>query len=181
MTADTGRILHELPGRLRIRVRAEDDTRAMLHRLADLDGVERIRLNRAAGSLRLDFDPRRLSRDALLARLAPPAATRACPAPPAPDARPVVRSLLGLLITPQLPPPLRLAVRSTRAAIRVTRGLDALLHQGAGVDVLHAIAVCHLLSRGRLDLVGRLGLLVSLGRYLTARRLYLADGRDHHD
>lgn len=179
MTAGIGRILHQLPGRLRIQITGLDEGRASLtaalHQLADLDGIERVRLNPAAASLTVDFDPRRLSREGLLARLATATAAQSRAARPPPDIRPVVRSALGLVITPRLPPPLRFALRSTRAAIRVSRGLTALLHQGSGTDVLHAIAVYQLVSRQRLDLVGRLEFLVALGRYLTARRLYPND------
>lgn len=62
--------IHHVPGRLRVRSTAfrcqPGNARTVQQRLNTMDGVKEVKLNAAAGSLTIHYDPQRLTHKALL-------------------------------------------------------------------------------------------------------------------
>jgi len=182
MTPVSCHILHELPGRLRLRVpalAAAGVGEPLRYWLESLDGVLDVRLNRAARSLAVDFDPRRLPRERLLARLADfrpgePSEPHSEPADE-PSVTPLVRNVLTLLLLPLLPRPAQHVATYLNIGAKLIKGADTLIHEGVKVEVLDALAVGLSASRGKLYTANITDLLLTLGEYLEERTQQQSD------
>jgi manganese/zinc-transporting P-type ATPase C len=182
MTSVSCHILHELPGRLRLRVPALATAgvgEPLRYRLESLDGVLDVHLNRAARSLAVDFDPRRLPRERLLAQIADfrPAESLEPHHAPAdePSVTPLVRNVLTLLLLPLLPRPAQHVATYLNIGAKLIKGADTLIHEGVKVEVLDALAVGLSASRGKLYTANITDLLLTLGEYLEERTQQQSD------
>ncbi|GAB1394456.1 heavy metal translocating P-type ATPase [Rhodocyclaceae bacterium] len=164
---------HRLPGRVRFRYRAWHEraleARAIVRAVENLHGVREARINAAARSLIVFFDPAATDADHLLTVL------RALPAPaavpPAPngadkDLTTVVASAALLLGTHVLPPPLRLPATLTAALPLYREAAADLCSEGINSHVLEALAVA--ISTGSQDYVAANTtiFMLALGEYL---------------
>jgi manganese/zinc-transporting P-type ATPase C len=179
MTPDTYRILHDIPGRLRLRIPEAVCSRAKAAELrawtAAFPGVETVRVNASAATMIVAYDRDRVASRSLMTRISslnpdrsdPPMAIHAT----APDIVPVVRSLLNMLLVPHLPGPLQRSLIAANLATRLSHGIEALAHQGPVVDVIDSLVAATASARGRPDVASRTGLLVSITRYLYQCRV----------
>ncbi|MCF1181865.1 heavy metal translocating P-type ATPase [Marichromatium gracile] len=177
------RIVHQLPGRLRLRLPAlgapgyAPDTLELW--LDALPEVREVRTGVATGSLVIEFTPTPEARARVIERLrayVPHVGHDALPVSAGePDSglAPVATSLLALALLPLLPPGWRLALAVTSAAPTLARGVDTLVNEGVKVEVLDAVAVGLSAARGEVYAATVTDLLLRLGAYLeerTARR-----------
>lgn len=175
-------ILHELPGRLRLRVPALAGAgvgEPLRYWLDALDGVEDVRINRAARSLVIDYDPRRLAQAQLLARFdafAPPTgSSRIHPELDEPPITPLVRNVLTIMLLPLLPRPAQHVVTLLNIGSKLIKGADTLIQEGVKVEVLDALAVGLSASRGKLYTANITDFLLTLGEYLEERTQQQSD------
>lgn len=166
-------ILHEIPGRVRLRVTGRGGE-AVVAVLAGQPGVLRVRLNPGARSLVLDYAPAPHRRDRLLAKVTEALSERyrrSHGVHPAPDPHQVIRGVLDRLVLPLLPPAPRQALAIARTGLSYARGVRAALQDGERADILHALVLSRLVAMGRMDLAAHLSLLMAVSRYLHALRL----------
>ncbi|AFL73345.1 heavy metal translocating P-type ATPase [Thiocystis violascens] len=182
MTPISYRLLHALPGRLRLRVPALSEVgvgESLRYWLDAQDGVEDVRINRAARSLVVDYDPRQLAQARLLAWLdafGPRAgASQMRDAPDDPSIAPLVRNVLTLLLLPLLPRPAQHVATYLNIGSKLLKGADTLIHEGVKVEVLDALAVGLSASRGKLYTANITDLLLTLGEYLEERTQQQSD------
>lgn len=170
-------IVHELPGRLRLRIPwlgAPGYSGAELEDwLEQVPGVHQAHAGLGARSLVVEFEPGAERRAQLLARLAAYV--------PDADAAPVVAgeqdrgivplatSLATLALLPFLPPAWRIALTFVNLAPTLGRGLHALVNEGVKVEVLDALAVGLSAARGELYAATITDLLLGLGSYMERR------------
>ncbi len=170
-------ILHELPGRLRLRVPAlgqpgfaASSVEAWFDHIA---GVEGVRVNGPARSLVVDYRPDRVSRAELLRRLEAykPPVTSGAAALDITDAEvtPLARAILTLVILPFLPRPAQHVATLINIGGTLLKGLDTLIHRGIKVEVLDAVAVGLSAGRGKLYTANVTDLLLTTGTYLEQR------------
>lgn len=172
----TYRLLHALPGRLRLRmpILAEGAiAQSLRHWIEAAEGVDEVRINARALSLVIHYDASELSAEALLERLQlfRPATDLAL-APPVsddPSIAPLARNLLTLLLLPVLPRPAQYLVTLLNIGSKLAKGADTLIHEGVKVEVLDALAVGLSASRGKLYTANITDLLLTLGEYLEER------------
>jgi heavy metal translocating P-type ATPase len=169
------RIVHELPGRLRLRLPWLAHPRFALadfeDELMSLDGVEQVRANPAARSLRVEYDGRSEVRRAVLewlSGLSPQAFLRPDGAEPSrhPDLSPLVASSLALLSLPLLPAPLRALVTVAAISPTLYKGFATLTKRGVKVEVLDALAVGIAAGQGGFFTANLTHLLLETGQYL---------------
>lgn len=184
MTTKTLRIVHELPGRLRLRLArlahpcfapAEFETG-----LSALEGVKEVRANVRACSLVVVYEGGTPVRTTLLRWLAdlPPDAflPGGRPAPSLhPDRVPLIAASLALLSLPLLPAPFRALVTLASVSPTLVKGLKTLWNRGIKVEVLDALAVGIAASQGAFFTANATHVLIKTGEYLEAR----AEGQAH--
>lgn len=169
------RIVHEQPGRLRLRGRALAhpclDLAYLQALLEALPAVESARINHKARSLIVHFDGGARTRQRLLELLADlpldayrPDAVRE----QAPDPFRVVVSVLLAVATPLLPLPARRLVSWALALPTLGKGLDTLVSDGVRIEVLDASAKLLSLLRGDYFTANAIGALLDLGEYVEA-------------
>lgn len=172
------RIIHELPGRIRLQLARLAHPRFAVAefeaRITDLDGVRTVRTNRQACSLVVTYDGRAEVRAGLLqwlAALPPDAFRQGCdPEPSArPDRTPLVVSSLALLSLPLLPAPLKVLVTLASISPTVVKGIRTLLNRGVKMEVLDALAVSIAAGQGGFFTANATHLLIQSGAYLEAR------------
>ncbi|WP_207143837.1 heavy metal translocating P-type ATPase [Thiococcus pfennigii] len=171
------RIVHEVPGRLRLRVpvigRPGFEATPLEAWMEHLAGVEVVRVNSLARSLVVEYDPARRSTTDLLRRLeayrpvlvAKPLAREGADA----EFAPLVSALATLLVLPFLPRPAQRILTLINVGGTLARGLDTLVRRGIRVEVLDALAVGLAASRGRLYTANVTSLLLTTGNYLERR------------
>jgi cation transport ATPase len=182
---NTGAVLHETPGRLRLRLAPGVDPVEARVRFEQLDGVHRVRASAAARSVTLRYDGRRATRNAIL-KLLPTLRARAARAHRAPrkdlparrgETLPVEASALGAALTPLLPAGVRpaaalgLVAAKALAAQRkgaepIATALDALA-LGSTALTGHPLAATTSILLGALAERRRDGLLVETDRLLS--------------
>ncbi|MFD2110368.1 heavy metal translocating P-type ATPase [Thiorhodococcus fuscus] len=177
------RILHELPGRMRVRVQPTvcgGLTETLRSWLEMLDGVEEARVNVRACTLVIQFDPQQISRERVLDRLTafrPRSTTEhdLTPEPDDPAITPLVRSVLTLVLLPLLPSSAQRVVTFLNIGAKLLKGADTLINQGVKIEVLDALAVGLSASRGKLYTANVTDFLLTLGEYFEVRTQQQSD------
>jgi heavy metal translocating P-type ATPase len=168
------RVVHELPGRLRIHLDLPqrtpvDRTQVEVH-LHDLAGVSKVSFTPRTGSLLVHHDGRPATRAALLERLAAaPVPGRLRPRPATElerKKRTVVRSGTLLLLRPLIPPPVRPLLAVAGALPIIRKGAAAAAARKLNVDVLDASAVGAALATRDFFTASIITFLLKLGDYL---------------
>ncbi|MCU0734539.1 MAG: heavy metal translocating P-type ATPase [Methylotetracoccus sp.] len=150
-------VVHELPGRVRLRVRwlcVCRDAKALETAISALSGSRRVRLNVYASSILAEYDEGSEFRAELFKLIAgwspaaaPTEASIAAPAPvsgaavPNPHRVPLLLSCLATLAVPFLPMPVKVLVTVSNIGGTVLKGLQTLGRRGLKIEVLDAIAV----------------------------------------
>lgn len=178
------RIVHELPGRLRLRLprlgapgQGPGDLEAWMEALPGVLGVQAVRASR---SLIVEFDPLTANREAVLQRLGDyrepePDETLDTGEESESELAPLAASVLTLALLPLLPPPLKLGLTALKAGPTLARGLDTLVNAGVKVEVLDALAIGLSAARGEVYAATVTGLLLELGAYLERRTVRQSD------
>ncbi len=153
-TPEAPEILHELPGRLRVRpakaALADGDLGRLAAALRSVPGHVSVRANAGAGCLVIDHDGRAATRATLIDRLSRPG--RPAPAGAAdPEGAPggggdlsparmafAAAAALGVLVLPRR---LRLPVTLASIAPTLGTGVDTLVRRGVKIEVLDALSI----------------------------------------
>jgi Cu2+-exporting ATPase len=167
-------IVHELPGRLRIRcprlLFRGSDPLYIQAIVENISGVERVRINRHAASVIVNYDTAEATRTAVLAglRTLPPESFRYYF-----DKRGKAADLLDLValggmvfVLRLLPPSLQGAISLLIGLPTLLEGIDTLLNPGIKVEVLDAGAVGFSLLRRDYFTANMIVFLLSVGEYL---------------
>jgi heavy metal translocating P-type ATPase len=170
-------LVHEVPGRLRLRVPALREPAldaAYLESWMDaVAGVRQARVNRAASSLTLEYQGGAATRAVLLKRLAAFAPDGLSPLNDGDDREaevaPMVNSVLGLAALPFLTPPMQRLLTFVNQGGTLAKGADTLIRRGVRVEVLDALAVGLAAARGQVYTATITGFLLALGEYLERR------------
>ncbi|WP_343043860.1 heavy metal translocating P-type ATPase [Marichromatium bheemlicum] len=178
-------IVHQLPGRLRLRLPALGAPgcrpEAFECWFEALPEVREVRAALATKSLVIVFTPTTEARLRVLERLrayVPHVAEVSQPLPeaaPESGLAPVATSLLALALLPLLPASWRLGVALASAAPTLARGVDTLVNEGVKVEVLDAVAVGLSAARGEVYAATVTDLLLRLGAYLEERTAHRSD------
>jgi heavy metal translocating P-type ATPase len=167
------RVVHELPGRLRIRCPEFHDpsfdpayTDAVLN---NLPGVDRVRFNPGAGTVVVGYNGTHTCRRDILACLESLPAEACHPLPvrrPLPDPVGVAAKAVFSLLTPALPRRIRGIFSWAMGLPVMVRGMETLLSKGIKVEVLDAAAVGFSLARHQFFTANAIVALLALGEYL---------------
>jgi len=171
------RVVHEVPGRLRLRVPALRnlglDATYLESWMDALAPVRQARANRAAASLTLEYQGGSGARSAILDRLAqfPQGSLPSQREGEDRDAEiaPMVTSVLGLAALPWLTPPTQKLLTFVNQGGTLMKGADTLIRRGIKVEVLDALAVGLAAARGEVYTATITGFLLALGEYLERR------------
>lgn len=178
MTAKQGvsgrvRVLHQTPGRLRLRYpRASDpalDAEYLQASLSALPGVRRVRINTRAASVVVRYDGRERTKNRLLATLQSIPEEAFLPhLNPNRGVDPANLVSLGLftLLSPLLPRKLNTLLSWLVATPVMLSGVEALVNRGLKVELLDASAVAVNLLRRDYFTANAIVTLLALGRYL---------------
>jgi manganese/zinc-transporting P-type ATPase C len=171
------RIVHELPGRLRLRIPAlgapgfdPDDLEDWMDPL----GVVHVaRANRGARTLVVVYRETSGARDAVLRRLES-YSPRIEPGlivgePRDAEIAPMVTTALTIAILPFLSRPLQVALTVANVASTLGTGAETLIRKGIKVEVLDALAIGLSAARGELYTANITDFLLSLGNFLERR------------
>ncbi|MDW8319580.1 MAG: heavy metal translocating P-type ATPase [Anaerolineae bacterium] len=167
-------VLHETASRLRVRLPAlwsgEIRPAWLESWLETLPGVRDVRINRKAASVVVAFDPGRIGRGEVLARLA---AFRPSEAPVSgayertvAEVAPMVTSSLTLASLPWLDGRARRWLTLANVSPLLARGLATLIARGVRVEVLDALAVGLAAWKGEVYTANLTAFLLALGEYL---------------
>lgn len=138
------RIAHELPRRIRLRLKASSDHLARAtEALRNLPGVREARLNPTGGSIAVDYDGSPDLRACILEVAARPPVVAVAPFTPPPGGDGVKLALAAGSVAAALalPPGPAAAVTAVNVARPVMEGLHAALTAGLKVEVLDALVV----------------------------------------
>lgn len=170
-------LVHEVPGRLRLRVpalRGLGLDAAYLESWMDaLASIRQARANRAAASLTLEYQGGPAARTVILERLAQFPHGSLPPLGQGEDREaeiaPMTTSLLGLAALPWLTPPTQKLLTFVNQGGTLMKGADTLIRRGIRVEVLDALAVGLAAARGEVYTATITGFLLALGEYLERR------------
>ncbi|MDZ7752789.1 MAG: HAD-IC family P-type ATPase [Gammaproteobacteria bacterium] len=170
-------VVHEVPGRLRLRVpllaEPSTDPRLLETWMETVPGVERVRVNRGARSLVVEYPPHLDLTATIRARLAAYGPPEAPATPPGRGSEagmaPILGAATSLLLLPFLPPPAQRLLTFATVGSTLARGADTLVHRGVKVEVLDALAVGLSAARGQVYTATITDLLLALGEYLEQR------------
>jgi cation-transporting P-type ATPase C len=177
MSAPTYSVVHEVPGRLRLRVPAlaqpQTDPAYLEAWLEAVHRVERVRINRAACSLVVEYGGDDRVRQAILTRLET-FSDQAAPDQPSgetleAEVAPMVTSAASLVVLPFLPPAAQKLLTLAVVGSTLVKGADTLINRGIKVEVLDALAVGLSAARGEVYTATITGFLLALGEYLEHR------------
>ena len=176
-------VVHELPGRLRLRLPVLADPRVSAGQLeAWLDAVDvvrHVRVNRVARSVVVEYRAGGDAREAVLHRLDRFRVEAGGEPPAAFDGEAGVVGLVTALATLALLPILPAAGKRmlTLLAIGPTlaRGADAFIHGGIRTETLDALAVGLSAARGEFYTAALTGSMLALGEYLEERTARQSD------
>lgn len=167
------RVLHEIPGRMRLRyARAADpalDREYLRAMLLAMPGVREVRVNSNAASIVIHYDGEEKTRQSCLHLLNHiPRETYLSQLEPAREVEPARLVSLGLLtlLGPLLPRPAAALLSLAAAAPTLWAGLETLIKRGLKVEILDACAVGISLWRGDYFTANAIVTLLALGRYL---------------
>ncbi|MBK1646008.1 heavy metal translocating P-type ATPase [Thiocapsa imhoffii] len=167
-------ILHELPGRIRLRIPAlgapgstPDDLEDWMDTLSE---VSHTRANQVARTLVVHYDKTPGARERILRRLQgyspPPEGGLRTGVTREPEITPMVISALTILALPWLSRPLQIALTGANIASTIGRGTETLIREGIKVEVLDALAIGLSAARGELYTANLTDFLLSLGHFL---------------
>jgi manganese/zinc-transporting P-type ATPase C len=167
-------VLHETRSRLRVRLPAlahKGCKPAWLESwLESQQGVKDVRINRKAASVVVAFNPERLSRDDVLARLAAfrPDQAPALDAAPSVSGEmaPMVTSAATLATVPFLQPPMARLLTLANVSPILLKGAGTLATQGIKMEVLDALAVGLAAVKGEVYTANITAFLLGLGEFL---------------
>ena len=177
MQAQPYSLVHEVPGRLRLRVpalaRRDTDVAHLEAWLEEVRGVESVRTNRAARCVVVEHAADAGVRDEVLRRLGR-FSPEDLPGPPADTAvraevAPLLKDALTLVLLPLLPPLAQRLLTFATVGTTLAKGLDTLIRSGIKVEVLDALAVGLSAARGKVYTATTTDFLLSLGEYLEGR------------
>ncbi|MBK1647197.1 heavy metal translocating P-type ATPase [Rhabdochromatium marinum] len=171
-------LIHELPGRLRLRVPALNQPECpagMLERWMETSPVIRsVRVNPRAKAVILEYQGAAQERRTALHHLRE-ARFDTLPAldtdfyPPEDDLLPMVRGGLAMLALPLLPLPVRGLLTLLNVGPTLLHGLDTLVHRGLKMEVLDALAVGLAATGGQHQTANVTDFLLKLGEFLEHR------------
>ncbi len=171
------RIIHEVPGRLRLRIPAMGEPGCEAGALEDwIDAAaptEEVRANRAARALIIHYQGGAEARQSLLRRLER-FSTEPIPGYSEDGVReaeiaPMITTLFTLAALPFLTPPMRVVLTFANVGSTLAKGVDTLIHEGIKVEVLDALAVGLAAANGKLFTANLTDLLLDLGAFLERR------------
>jgi heavy metal translocating P-type ATPase len=167
------KIVHEMPGRIRVRSPFLGDpfldTRYLEAFLEAVPGVDRVRLNKPAICLVISYDDAPDTRLRILETLeSPPEEIRSkrFDISHPPDLTGTIRVAISLLLAPFLPMRLRTLLTWFTALPILSKGADAILNRGITVEVLDASAIAFTLLRRDYFSSIAITLLLTFGDYL---------------
>ncbi|WP_295885754.1 heavy metal translocating P-type ATPase [uncultured Thiohalocapsa sp.] len=177
------RIVHEVPGRIRLRIpalgRSGCEAAWMEAWMDAAAAVTEARANPVAGSLVLRYTGGAAAREALLHRLQAFTPERIdgladdCGREAA--AAPMVTTLLTLAALPFLTPPMQMLLTLVNLGSTLAKGAETLLRKGVKVEVLDAVAVGLAAASGKPYTANITDLLLDLGEYLEQRTARQSD------
>ncbi|CCG41785.1 heavy metal translocating P-type ATPase [Magnetospirillum molischianum] len=176
---DAVEVVHRVPGRVRLRYRSHGRpiaTAPLVRAVSELDGVTAARINPAARSLILSYDPAETGAEALrasVAALLPTVQPETAPAAAPKTSSGLGSSLMTLLMTPLLPAPLRLPVALAAALPLLRHGAEDYAENGVTSHGLEAMAVSISLARADYTAANTTTFMLALGEHLehsVARR-----------
>jgi len=169
-------VVHDLPGRIRLRAASSFDVRLhaeFLDLLPDrIPGVTDVRVSLRARSLIVRYDGSRGTRGALLRHIAgTPPSLRRRPLRTETADRSLRKTLIAgavLAAGPFLPPAVRGFLALAITAPTVIKGVEAVIEKGVCVEALDAIAMSIAVARGSFGTAAATMTLLHLGEYLEA-------------
>ncbi|MGV6872064.1 heavy metal translocating P-type ATPase [Pseudochelatococcus sp. B33] len=172
------RIVHELPGRLRLKLAETEDGLALAAAaVRDIPGVARVRINPGCGSLvvRYDGDPR--VRAWILADAAdpPPAAYPLVQPTPGTEGSQLALAGAALLASLALPREAVRVLTAANVAGTLVRGIRAAATEGLKVEVLDALAIGLPTLRGRFVTANFTRFLMELATYIESTTVERSD------
>jgi len=175
MRADNGlRLVHETPGRLRVRLPMLVDPLIDFSWfetwLESVRGVSSVRVNRHARSIVLEYDGQPATRDAMLTLLGGLRREQipngeSTPAEPA-ELAPMLATGLLILALPFFPPPMRRLLTFLNISGTLFKGVDTLIHRGVKIEALDATAIGLSAWRGEYLTANVTAFLMHLGEFL---------------
>lgn len=170
------RVVHALPGRLRLRIPAlgmpgfdPDDLEDWLD---PLGVVSDARVNCGARSLVVAYRDSAGAREAVLRRLesyAPRTLADTGGGSREAEIAPMVTAAVTIALLPFLSPPLKLALTVANVASTLGTGAETLIRKGIKVEVLDALAIGLSAARGELYTANITDFLLALGNFLERR------------
>lgn len=174
--------MHEVPGRIRLRMPLLADARLSAGQLeAWLDAVDvvrHVRINRVARSIVIDYRPGEDAREAVLDRLHRFRAELDGPAEEDDGDAGVVElvsAVMAMALIPVLPPAGKKALTLLAIGPTLARGTDALIRGGLRTEVLDGLAVGLSAARGEYVTAALTASMLGLGEYLEARTARQSD------
>jgi heavy metal translocating P-type ATPase len=175
-------ILHDLPGRLRLRLPAllhASFAASQLQAWMEADpGVLHVRINPAARSLIIEYDEESANRESILDRidrfrydsdlLEHSLEEEA-------EVLPLVTGIAALALVPFLPPTGKQILTLITAGPTLARGADAFLQEGIGTEVLDALAVGLSAARGEYYTASLTASMLALGEFMETRTARQSD------
>ncbi|WP_395698108.1 heavy metal translocating P-type ATPase [Methylocella sp.] len=169
------RVVHELPGRLRLRLPADHlaDATAALSRA---EGVRAARANPRCGSLAVVHDGRAPTRARILKIAAnPPPAPEPAPSPSPAEGAALALSVGAFLVALAAPRPLAALVTLANISRAILLGIEATLAHGMKVETLDALAVALPAARGDYATANFTRLLTTLAGYIESTTIERSD------
>ncbi|WP_322741732.1 heavy metal translocating P-type ATPase [Rhodocyclus tenuis] len=169
------RVVHRLPGRLRLRFKtrtgAAFQPRQVQLAIENLAGVVDARINPAAASLIVRFDPAKTDAETLCSAIRqlpvrPSPSARSTPAPAGEEMRALLISGGLLLGSSLLPLPLRMPATLAAALPVFGEAVDDLLQRGITSHVLEALAIAISALRRDYTAANATSFMLALGEYL---------------
>ncbi|MCF7978836.1 MAG: hypothetical protein K9L82_12615, partial [Chromatiaceae bacterium] len=171
------RIIHEVPGRLRLRIPALGEPGYEASALEDwIDAAAptlEVRANRSARTLIIHYQGGAEARRSLLRRLEH-FSGELIPGYSEDGMRdaeiaPMITTLFTLAALPFLTPRMRVVLTFANVGSTLAKGADTLIHEGIKVEVLDALAVGLAAANGKLFTANLTDLLLDLGSFLERR------------
>ncbi|MFP4209223.1 MAG: heavy metal translocating P-type ATPase [Wenzhouxiangella sp.] len=179
---DGAYIVHDLPGRLRLRLPAlghAGAAAAQLQAWMEADpAVLHVRINPAARALVVEYDLASSSREATLDRLGRfrfDADLREQTLEEEAEILPLVCGVAALLLVPFLPPIGKRILTLLTAGPTLVRGADAFIRSGIGTEVLDALAVGLSAARGEYYTASLTASMLALGEFMETRTARQSD------
>lgn len=167
-------VVHELPGRLRLRLPPGTPVSPTAARLRRLPGVRAARPNRSARSVIVEYDGRSPTRTSILQNSGPAAPASSQPETaevdetsldPAPLTG-LVTAGLAVVASLLLPRPVGRVITAVNIAPTLLVGIDTLVQRGVKVPVLDALSIGVTAARGEYVTANSARFLLSLAGYL---------------